>query len=152
MYSDEQLSEIKKQIFPRYFGQKLSDKSIHETFTCPLVFWNHTTSFVNGMTVLTAIDHKAILQLKSILSITDEDAIGVAKIFNEPCDLLQRGKDACISYLESQFTGGSYKWMLAIQYLELKGYALPHLVIIDEKPMTLSVEKQIELGIIELTK
>lgn len=156
-YNQTELTEIRKQIFPRYIG---IDFKVSVGYTEKL--HGFTKSFVEQNEYLCLFDlegneieeyaYECKPLLKLLSSITDEDAIEVAKIgkckycIADVKDL----KPHLLRALNNSSQWNGKTWIAIYQYLQLKGYALPHLVLIDGKPVTLSVEDQIKYGIIEL--
>lgn len=131
MYSKTELTEIKYLIFSRYMNQKVLWNGVDLVELEKCWNWKHE-SFR--------------LQLKPLSSITDEDAKIVADLVDisplyQRLDRVHEGK----RFLDRMTTLRHD----VCQYLQLKGYALPQLVIINGKPVTLSVEQQIESLIIE---
>lgn len=86
------------------------------------------------------------LLLKPLSSITDEDAIEVAKIFNQHKIKAHYSDDDLKAYLINkgkQFAFRCEHYVIIYQYLQSKGYALPY--------MGLSVEQLVEYGWVKLT-
>ncbi len=149
MYNNEQLTEIRTQIFPRYIGQLTNGNSK-----------------INGdvIDMITVGAICSVIRLKYLASITDEDASGIIDIANVTGysfdfigeDKVEHGK----SIVERLFLSDEYKVprmniicaVSICQHLQLKGYVLPQLVILDGKPVMITVEEQINLDIIEIIK
>lgn len=127
-YNKEQLNEICKQIFQRYVGSpiKLFKPDSNEFLPLTIYRMHHIEEF--GLW----IDHP--LQLKKIESITKED--------------LKTANFSSKSAFKYHFEISALNYDL----FRLMGYATLQTVLIDSKPLTLTVEKQIELGIIEIIK
>lgn len=146
-YNTQQLAEIRKQIFPRLLGSVIISED----------------KIANGMILNESnLGHcinwdRVKLQLIPLSSVTYEEAIEVSEmLFGSvtPATSIQNGREFVYG-IENDFISDEAlmrDYIYAIQYLQLKGYALPQLVIIDGKPVTLSVDQLVELGIIELTK
>lgn len=130
----ENTLENKARFNALYFGQK--------------VYWQENGEGgkslppieVNPITLIES-EHCKML-LKSISSITDEDALEVANILTiDKEDLVLDWKQEMIEILSSEFatTANSlHRFSHACDWLRSKGYALPY--------MGLSVEKLIEYG------
>lgn len=97
--------------------------------------------------------NKSYIPLKSLSSITDEDAVEVAKIWNWQLDDNKLGigrRHGLVQIINSESPYGSSgtpffeRQIKAIDYLRSKGYALPWNGI--------SVEQQIEWGWIKLVE
>lgn len=133
----ENTIENKGKFFAQYWGQKV------------FKVWNVTTS------VKFKGQSSGFIELKSLSSITDEDAISVWDLLNpdggnkkhlDKREIIEQGKNIAksLQYSNSGWMVGLSCVIACYQYLRSKGYALPY--------MGLSVEKQIEYGWIKLAE
>lgn len=166
MTTTEITPEIKARFFAQYWGQ-----------TVYLSFRSNRLHVVRGIIVSTDnIYEDDCLLLTPLSAISDEDAIQVAKIANSTSFLNQIKWDVS-SDNEYEFKTISSKWSFhsfdfdttdgmvqmydedkpsgmplnhygVFQYLQSRGYALPYYV--TELSRTLSVDEQVELGLIKL--
>ncbi len=156
MYNNEQLTEIRKQIFTRYIGQRI----IKSTEYTGILFVSG--NYLDDNRFMSTF----CLQLKSLSSITDEDTIEVAKLWLNKVEhpfteiIVELNKGSFIQYftkLDGKFYSNyviEFDRLLPSQhqYLQIKGYATEQTILLENKPITLSVEEQIKLGIIEIIK
>lgn len=127
----ENALENKAKLFAIYYGQRVLCVKNGDPALMPLSHWNTIQTYAHF--------NDAWLQLKSLASITDEDAAGMPT-FNWPSAerLLQyySYKDLRLDLFLKDLKPIDY------DYLRSKGYALPW--------MGLSVEKQIEYNWIKI--
>lgn len=142
-------NEIKAKIFAQYFGAKCE----HRVFTIERV-WEDRGEFNMDCDLIELCmddteDYKTTLLLKPLSSITDEDAIEVAKFCHISSHkdnhvLKHEGKDLIENYLYRQSNVNGINWLRVFDYLRSKGYALPYL--------NYSIEDLVEAGIYKLTQ
>lgn len=127
------IQEIKKQVFPRYIGSCITDK-------------NYEDGTLLTLSYLGNYSKDDYLFLKPLEQITDEDAIEVNNL-HKTLESLRAEKKVTYVKLNLIFL---IDFVKVYQYLQLKGYALPQLVILEGKPVTLSVSQLVEMNIIKL--
>lgn len=139
-------NETKAKIFAQYFGAKCE----HLVFTIERVWEDRGEFNMDCDLIELCMDdteaYKTTLLLKPLSSITDEDAIEVAKIIKcKWCGSNVSEIKPHLSYLlnENASIKGSIIFHL-FQYLQSKGYALPYL--------NYSVEDLVKAGIYKLTQ
>jgi len=129
----ENTLENKAKFFAQYLGQKVFNDGDGDYLY-----------FLKGR-FLENLRHQEHLVIKPLSSITDEDAIDVARIITGK--KLQSDIQLWINDIkkELEITASIGVWRIEVfHHLQYKGYALPY--------MGLSVEKQIEYGWIKLNK
>ncbi len=153
MYNSDQLTEIKKQIIDRYrgvdckYGFDFDKNGIIQGVQYP--YGIQVYQLQNVFVPYVNVDTKHIkLQLKHLSSITDS----IENKLSEILELIYPD-----NFINSMVKNSSYginplKCIAAIDYLRLLGYATEQTIIIENKPITLSVDEQIKLGIIEIIK
>lgn len=130
----ENTLENKEKFFAQYWGQRILRYS----------FWREDVES-RDCKFEEAVKNHYIL-LKPLSSITDEDAVEVAKIFNQHKIKAHYSDDSLKAYLikeGKQFAFRCEHYVVIYQYLQSKGYALPF--------MGLSVEQLVEYGWVKLT-
>ncbi len=148
MYNSDQLTEIRKQIFPRYIGQRI----IKSTEYTGILFVSG--NYLDDNRFMSTF----CFQLIPLTSITDEDSIEIYRMLGYNDEKYGSGHPKMMFEFYGKIKlDEPNKWgfntsVKIYQYLQLKGYALPQLILLDGKPVTLSVEQQINLGIIEIIK
>lgn len=141
------VTEIKNQIFPRYIGSDAMIVCRDDSQTG----YEDGIQKMNGFIIDWPHEFKSVqLILNPLESITDED-------LNKVSDFIGSfNPEYFVNYLSGKqkqiYFVDSTKGILAYQYLQLKSYALPQLVILEGKSVTLSVTQQIELNIIKIRK
>jgi len=126
----ENTLENKAKFFALYFMQRVYNNSNYPENKNTLLDY----------ALLSYTDKAEYLELKPLSSISEEDAIELAKIENDFTDPIRRGK-AIIRFFEYS-SYRHYTCGRMIDFLRSRGYALPW--------MGLSVEKLIEYGWIKL--
>lgn len=117
-------NEIKAKIFAQYLGQKVYRNEFYDKHSLP-------SCKVNVACLENLENNNSYLQLKSLTSMHDEDAIEVAKMqANMSIDLTKEENviDA-INYTKKvtiHYT--SFNWK-SYQYLQSKGYDMPHYLL-----------------------
>ncbi len=138
-------TNIKEKIFAQYFGAEYQYKNNFGTYKDNVEFGHNTSSHIG---------QGAVLRLKPLSKITDEDVTGVINMgMDEPYDQLEiESKDndsVCFSFKPRR--GGRISAILnytelmfdSYQLLQSKGYAMPCL--------SYSVDDLVELGVYKLT-
>jgi hypothetical protein len=145
-YTVEQIIDICKQLFPRYIdcAFKLTKPESTEWLPLTILRLQHMNEFY--------LWTQHPLQLKSLTSITEEDCKKIAKLIVIPHITGQSKKLSIQFYIEDRARKSFSESVLMFQYLQSKGYALPQLVFLDDEAKVLTVDEQIELGIIEIIK
>ncbi len=147
------MKEITEQnravIAAKYLGQKLIFKHHKQ--------WQKNF-FVTPSTIGLLLDGNSNFKNSSILlrplsSITDQDAIEVARI----CGVIDNGSKAGKDLLEKYITSNQCNvegldWFKILDYLRATGYALPCTVIHESKRVTYSVQELVELGVIKIVE
>lgn len=124
--------ENRDRFTAQYWGQKIAR----------LVEFNHELLYINDYSITTP--KEKFLELTPLSSITDEDAIEVSRIWGSKVDSRIIGESIVNrlagrwSDIETQFRN----ILGVVDYLRLKGYALPW--------MGITVEQQIEFGWVKL--
>lgn len=134
------LTELKQYCFALYIGQKVKPAQRDTFFNLTVIDFGRE----NDIRIPTAINLKCSLQLRSLSSITEQEAIEVAKI--NGWDLYPVNKVKLINIGRNDVLKLSHDWHLSLfayQYLQQQGFALP----IYFKGVQYSVERLIELGI-----
>lgn len=118
-------NEIKAKVFAQYLGQRILVKSL-TNYTCDLVLNNPYNDHRNGMELKSAIFNNAILILKPLSQISDEDAIEVAHIGYgvERKQKINENKDRYIKNVKIYFLNNPTAFVY--QFLQSKGYDLPN--------------------------
>lgn len=141
----QQIIEIKRHIFPRYIGSKFVHNICADDAPGMLL------TGINGDSILSTRDGDYYidfykLSLRSLESITEEEKKIIIQLeYGEWSRILEDE----IKTADNIIKDGSFN-AHTHQYLQLKGYALPQLIILDGKPVTLSVEEQVKYGIIKI--
>jgi len=129
----ENTLENKKKLFAQYWGQRVFNNGLMGDNTV----WDFTGSNHDD------VDGGDFTILKTLSSITDEDAIQIARIITRK--KLQSDIQFWINDVKKELetTAPIGVWRIEVfQYLQSKGYALPF--------MGLSVDKMVEYGWIKL--
>lgn len=125
--------EIKARVFALYWGQKIAKAEVSDG--------DDRMSKIGG---IYSIQHFAergwFVQVKSLSSITDEDAIEVAKIEDNFEDPLRRGKALIRDF--NHILWHQERWSEITDYLRSKGYALP--------AYGFNVDELVEAGVFKL--
>jgi len=133
-------SNNKGRFFSQYWGQEIMR----------FKFWENSQQ--SRIIDPPLAEGSTYIELKSLSSITDEDAVVLADIMGYPnderCieawgrDRITHAKKRADIFWDDAFTNGIKLWQ-ALDYLRSKSYALPY--------MGLPVETQIEYGWVKLT-
>ncbi|HWY09701.1 MAG TPA: hypothetical protein VN026_00175 [Bacteroidia bacterium] len=123
-------NELKAKVFAQYLGQTFKSNGRKYKMTVTETTNTHEKS------LFFATDNVCELILKPLSTITDEDAIEASSIIGGASHLSKESQIAQLkelfslpSFFVNQTNISGYKWLQCIQYLQSKGYDLPHFLL-----------------------
>ncbi len=136
-YTQEQLIEIRKQIFSKMEGCIIT---AGQKFPPILTNSGTNSDYYNSHAAAPSLAYKVLC--KSLASITDDDKLAYETLTGNKFQLVEFS-----TYIYCHSIILAYR---GLQYLEAKGYALPKLIVFPYETIELSVEEQVLLNIIQL--
>ena len=121
-------NEIKAKIFAPYFGQEYNSKSLNKLWGVEKRIFNN--GGVLNLITNSNIESDIILILKPLSAITDGDKLWIADLF-EWKEVINISVGAFLSELvKTEYNlYRADKTLIAIQYLQSKGYDLPNFLL-----------------------